>query len=126
MRASSAVLLLMLSTGLSAQEAGGVIRYVDEDSDRTPVHTVVPTYPEKARRQRVEGEVQVCFDIDRQGRPYRIAVRNSSHRIFEKSAKLAVRASSWMPLGPDEQKSGIKTCRLFRFELERIPVSELN
>lgn len=126
MRAFSALLLLTLSLGLLAEEGGGVIRYVDEDSDRTPMHTVVPIYPEKARRNRVEGEVQVCFDIDRQGRPYRIAVRNSSHRVFEKSAKLAVRASSWQPLGPDDEKSGIKTCRLFRFELERIPVSELN
>ena len=126
MRAFSASLMLLLSAALGAQEGSSVIRYVDEDSDRVPVHTVVPTYPEKARRQRVEGEVQVCFDIDRDGRPYRIAVRNSSHRMFEKPAKLAVRASTWLPLRPEEQKSGIKTCRLFRFELERIPVSELN
>ncbi len=126
MRTFSAFVLLSLSAGLSAQEGTSVIRYVDEDSDRTPLHTVVPTYPEKALRERVEGEVQVCFDIDRRGRPYRIAVRNSTHRVFEKAARLAIRASSWVPLGPDEERSGIKTCRLFRFELERIPLSELN
>lgn len=124
MRTFRPVLLLVIASSVAAQEAPGVVRHVDEDSDRVPLYTVAPTYPEKARRDRLEGEVQVCFDIDRQGRPYRIAVRHSSHRVFEKPARLAVRASSWLPLGPDETRSGIKTCRLFRFELERIPVNE--
>lgn len=125
MRTFSTFLLLAVAAAAAAQDTPAVVRHVDEDTDRTPLYTVAPTYPEKARRERLEGEVQVCFDIDRQGRPYRIAVRNSSHRVFEKPAKLAVRASSWLPLGPDEERSGIKTCRIFRFELERVPVNEL-
>lgn len=94
-----------------------VSRYIDEDTDRIPLHTVVPTYPEVARRDRIEGEVQLCYHIDKKGRPYRIAVRNSTHRVFEKPAKRAIRASTYKPLGPGEKSSGIKTCRTFRFEL---------
>ena len=126
MRTLSGLLYLVLCAAAAAQESPSVIRHVDENTDRVPLYTVAPHYPEQARRDRLEGVVQVCFDIDRQGRPYRIAVRNSTHRIFEKPAKLAVRASSWLPLEPDEERSGIKTCRIFRFELERVPIDEIN
>ena len=94
-----------------------ISRYIDEDTDRIPLHTVVPIYPEVARRDRIEGEVQLCYHIDKKGRPYRIAVRNSTHRMFEKPAKRAIRASTYKPLEPGERSSGIKTCRTFRFEL---------
>jgi len=124
MRRFSGVLCLVLYAAAAAQESPTVVRYVDENTDRSPLYTVAPLYPEKARRDRLEGEVQVCFEIDRQGRPYRIAVRSSTHRIFEKPARLAVRASSWVPLGPDEERSRVKSCRIFRFELERVPVDE--
>jgi TonB family protein len=124
-RTFSLLFAFALHGAVAAQESSTIIRHVDEQSERTPLHTVAPLYPEKARRERLEGQVQVCFDVDRGGRPYRIAVRSSSNRIFEKPARLAVRASSWVPLKPDEKTSGIKTCRTFRFELERIPVSEL-
>lgn len=85
-----------------------------------PLHTVVPTYPEEARRDRLEGEVQVCFNIDKDGKPYRVAVRQSSHRIFERPAKLAVKASAYAPLAPGDATSGIKTCRTFRFTLQPV------
>ncbi|MDJ0938536.1 MAG: TonB family protein [Woeseiaceae bacterium] len=116
MRAFNLALLLIAVTA-SADDTQHVMRYTDDSGDRTPLHTVVPVYPEKARRDRIEGEVQVCYEVDRGGRPYRIAVRHSTHRIFEKPAKLAVRASSYVPLEPGEKRSGIKTCRTFRFEL---------
>lgn len=94
-----------------------VTRFIDEDTNRVPIETVVPIYPRTARRDRVEGEVQVCYHIDRKGRPYRVAVRHSTHRVFERPAKLAVKASRYKPLGDGEKTSGIKTCRTFRFEL---------
>ena len=116
MRAFNLALLLIAVTA-SADDTQHVMRYTDDSGDRTPLQTVVPVYPEKARRDRIEGEVQVCYEVDRGGRPYRIAVRHSTHRMFEKPAKLAVRASSYVPLEPGEKRSGIKTCRTFRFEL---------
>ena len=92
----------------------------DADTERTPQFTMIPDYPKVARRDRIEGEVQVCFDITRDGRTRRIAVRKSTHRIFEKPAIRAVRASTYEPLPDDAVMSGIKSCRTFRFTLEPV------
>jgi len=93
---------------------------IDADTERTPNFTLIPNYPKVARRDRIEGEVQVCFDITRAGRTRRIAVRKSTHRIFEKPAIRAVRASTYEPLPDDAVMSGIKSCRTFRFTLEPV------
>ena len=110
--------LLAVSTAVAAQ-AG--VRNVDSDTDRLPLQTIVPDYPEIARRDRIEGNVQVCFNISRRGYPRRIAVRHSTNRVFEKPAMKAVRKSTWQPLPSDVPMSGIKACRTFRFSL--VPVS---
>ena len=104
---------------VSAQDEPIVEYLPPVNTDRTPLHTVVPAYPEKARRARVEGEVEVCFDVDRDGKTRRVAVRRSTNRVFEKPARDAVRASTYRPLEDDETLSGIKSCRTFRFSLER-------
>ncbi len=92
----------------------------DTATDRRPLHTVIPDYPENARRDRIEGHVQVCFNVSRNGTPRRIAVRKSTHRVFEKPAMKAVRESRFVPLQDDVEDSGIKTCRTFRFYLEPV------
>ena len=91
-----------------------------DDVERIPSYTVMPEYPAVARRDRIEGQVQVCFEISRSGRTRRIAVRKSTHRIFEKPAIRAVRASTYVPLPKDAKLSGIKSCRTFRFMLEPV------
>ena len=116
---TAGLVLLLLIAGAQA-ETTVVMRFIDHGSDRVPKHTVAPEYPHVARRDRIEGQVQVCYNIDRKGRPYRVAVRSSTHRIFEKAALRAVKASSYMPLKDGEQRTGIKTCRTFRFELEPV------
>ncbi|MGB5628336.1 MAG: TonB family protein, partial [Woeseiaceae bacterium] len=80
--------VLLVSAIAPAQEG---VEQVDSSTDRVPLHTVVPDYPRVARRDRIEGEVQVCFDITRDGYPQRIAVRKSTHSLFEKPARKAVR-----------------------------------
>ncbi|NNC77635.1 MAG: energy transducer TonB [Woeseiaceae bacterium] len=111
-------LLCLLFVSVSAgAEPEGVTRHFDSTSDRTPLHTVAPEYPRIARRDRVEGEVQVCYYVDKKGRPYRVGVRKSTHRIFERPAIRAVRASTYKPLKDGEKASPMKACRTFRFEL---------
>ncbi len=116
---ASVVLLLAMpcvaGEALSQSPDGG-----SQYHDRVPLQTVVPTYPEKARRERIEGTVQVCFNVDRRGKTYRIAVRSSSHRIFEKPSIKAVRESSYKPLAKDVSDPGIKSCRTFRFFLDPV------
>ena len=102
--------------------AGDGVEQIDSDTDRVPQLTVIPEYPDIARRDRIEGEVQVCFDISRDGYPQRIAVRRSSNRLFEKPVRKAVRKSTWAPLKKDQKVSGVKACRTFRFTL--VPAEE--
>ena len=96
----------------------------DADTERKPLHTVIPEYPADARRDRVQGHVQVCFKISRSGGPWRIAVRKSTHRVFERPAIRAIRDSTFVPLGPTEEVPSIKACRTFRFYLEPVPPDE--
>ena len=124
-RASRALVvtgLLAAATASFADDAVNVSASSDDTGERMPLHTVVPKYPESARRARVEGEVEVCFNVDRRGRTHRVSVRRSSNRAFEKPAKKAVRASTYRPLEEGRELSGIKTCRTFRFFLNPVAI----
>lgn len=114
--------LVLAGSVLLAEDDVTVARVIDSISGRMPLQTVAPEYPRKARRDRVEAQVEVCFEIDRKGRPRRIAVRNSTNRAFEKPSIKAVRASTFRPLKDDEELQLIKFCRKFIFSLE--PVEE--
>ena len=105
-----------------ADEESLYAQVIDVDTKRLPVHTVASKYPRKARRDRIEGEVQVCFDVDRKGRTRRIAVRHSTNRAFERPSIRAVRASTFRPLKKDQPLQVVKSCRTFRFSLQ--PVEE--
>jgi TonB family protein len=111
---------ILLCTNGFASDAASVTHLTDRNNERVPLNTVAPVYPAAAQRDRVEGDVQVCFNVDRQGRPYRIAVRSSTHRIFEKPSIRAIRASRYVELPRDREVPGIKTCRTFRFRLESV------
>lgn len=105
---------------IAADEPPLIAHVIESSTDRVPAHTVAPEYPRKARRDRIEGEVQVCFHVDRNGRTHRIAVRNSTHRDFEKPSIKAVRASSFRPIGKEEPLPAMKSCRTFIFSLEPV------
>ena len=118
-------LLGLYGMAAAADEPPPTVTYVPGDAgQRMPLHTVAPEYPELARRERVEGEVQVCFNVDRDGKTHGVRVRHSTNRIFEKPAVRAVRASTFAPLPDDEQPSGIKTCRTFRFRLTPVAIED--
>ena len=102
----------------------GMSDVAEEPVERQPLQTVVPVYPERALQERLQGEVEVCFNVDREGRTSGIAVRSSSDRIFERPAILAVRASSYLPLTADKKLPGIKTCRTFRFRLDSVAITD--
>lgn len=108
----------------AAQEAPVVEYVAGDEGERNPLHTVVPVYPEKARRARLEGEVEVCFRVNREGKTSRVAVRRSTNRVFEKPSRDAVRASTYKSLPHDKTLSGIKTCRTFRFHLTPVAIEE--
>lgn len=119
---TNSIVLLTALTLSNLASGDDAVEKFDSDTDRVPLLTTVPDYPEVARRDRIQGEVQVCFNITRDGYPRRIAVRSSSNRLFEKPAMKAVRKSTWVRLDDDEAMSGIKACRTFRFSL--VPVEK--
>jgi len=116
--------LPLLALTASAQDNVEVTHLLDPAGDRKPLQTIVPVYPERALTDRIQGDVQVCFSIDREGRTSRVSVRESSHRMFEKPAVLAARASSYVPLAENEILSNIKTCRKFRFRLDPVAIED--
>jgi TonB family protein len=112
---------LLTATGAAGDDSD-VTHFTGDTGDRMPLQTMVPMYPDRALADRTEGEVQVCFNVDREGRTSRIAVRRSSNRLFEKPAMLAIRGSTYTPLQGGEELSGIKTCRTFRFLLDPVAI----
>ena len=119
-RALFTTAILLAIAVVNAEDSSSLARVIDSHTDRVPTHTVAPQYPRKARRDRIEGEVEVCFDVDRKGRPRRIAVRNSTNRAFERPSIDAVRVSFFRPLEDDEELQSIKSCRTFIFSLQPV------
>ncbi len=121
-RNSGGLLLLLVATSGATAEEPAADPAADKVVERVPLHTVVPLYPEKARRARVEGEVEVCFSVDRFGRTKGVSVRRSTNRVFERPSRNAVKASTFHPLEPGQKVPDIKNCRTFTFTLERVAV----
>lgn len=119
-----ALLLAGLCAPIHADETPE-FTHVYDDTDRQPVHTIVPLYPEKAWRDRTEGVVKVCFHVTRDGRTRSVRVRESTNRAFEKAVLRAVRGSTFQPLKPDQKMSGIKSCRKFEFRLIPVAIDDL-
>ncbi len=118
-------LAMLLAVSISgAADDSDIMHLTDDTGERMPLQTVVPVYPKRALKDRIEGEVEVCFNVGRDGRTSRIAVRHSSSRLFEKSAMSAIRASTYQPLPANKQVSGIKTCRTFRFLLDPVAIED--
>ena len=120
LRVATFWVLVVVAPVLASNEEQLLANVIDSAGNRIPSQTVAPKYPRIARRDRVEGQVQVCFDVDREGRPRRIAVRRSTHRTFEKPSIKAVRASKFRPLGDEQPLQIMKNCRTFIFSLEPV------
>lgn len=59
------------------------------DDDATPLRAPVVSYPSRALARNLEGECQVIFDVDVQGRPFNVKA-NCTDRVFSDAARRAV------------------------------------
>ena len=117
----AAVGMLSGSIAHALQEDTGVVRhFIDTSTDRVPALTAFPRYPSVARRDRIEGEATVCFNIRANGRISRPVVTEYSHRIFSKPSLRAIKKSSFEPLGPGQLLKTARTCRTYRFRLDPV------
>ncbi len=114
-----AVTVVLSHSALAAAAAAAESRDWDPDTlaplARAPMLTVTPQYPEKARRERLEGRVSVCFHITAAGEVRRAYVLRSTHRWFNKPALKAIRASAYEPAPGAES-----ACRTFYFRLKPV------
>lgn len=118
-----ALLVLAAAPICQADDEAATSAPTDSSTDRIPKVTAFPKYPSVARRDRIEGEAVVCFTIDVDGRIRRATVQSSTHRIFEKPAMIAIRASSFEPLAEAQTMSRSRTCRTYRFRLDPVTAS---
>lgn len=58
---------------------------------------ISPSYPVEAAQRGLCGEVLVQFDVNELGQPVNVAVLESSHRAFNRSAKQAVARARYKP-----------------------------
>ena len=115
-----AMLIVHMSATAIAQDMAGVTHFIDRNTDRIPALTTFPKYPSIARRDRIEGEVTVCFKIKANGKVSRPVVTDRSHRIFSKPSLRAIRKSNFEPIGPGQLLATARTCRIYRFSLEPV------
>jgi TonB family protein len=110
-------------TSVPAQQALQDATHIrDSETDRTPSLTAFPKYPSIARRDRIEGEATVCFNIRADGKISRAIVTDRSHRIFAKPALRAIRKSNFEPIAPGQVVATTRACRVYRFRLDPILV----
>ena len=84
----------------------------------TPQSMVAPAYPIDAMDQELEGQVVVCFYVDRQGRVLEPLVMESSHQIFEAAVLKALSRSVYRPAEGDDQPARTHVCRTYKFWLD--------
>jgi TonB family protein len=112
------------SVSMPSLESLRVTFLKDTSTDRQPERTAFPKYPSIARRDRIEGEATVCFDINSRGEVKRASVKTYTHKIFKKPALRAIRKSSFEALLPGQTLARTKTCRTYRFRLDPILAEE--
>lgn len=113
---------------LSAVMAGTVFALVanvgaaDDATVTTPERRTLswssPKYPTKARNERLEGDVTVCYTIDARGKVRRPFVKKSSARVFNRSALRAAKAIVYEAAAPDAANERAPGCSTYRFRLE--------
>ena len=87
-----------------AERIGKVFRLADLDRIPEPVLQNVPIYPFNLRRDGVEGNVQVEFIVDTDGRVRDAYAVRSTHSGFEESAVIAVSKWKFRPGMKDGRK----------------------
>lgn len=74
----------------------------------TPIVRIEPKYPRNAVKQRIEGWVQLSFDIDKAGKPTNIkVVKAQPQQVFDKSAIKALSKWTYQP----KIENGVPTVR---------------
>ena len=89
-----------------------------EDQDYQPLFRISPKYPQVAQERGKEGHVDVRFTVDESGFVKNVAVDNSTHKYFERSALEAIESWRYAPRfeeGEPVSTDGVRTRLTFQF-----------
>ncbi|RJG47506.1 energy transducer TonB [Motilimonas pumila] len=90
------------------------------DNQAMPVARVNPTYPSKARRRNIEGEVTVEFEVGKDGSvvasSIKIVAANPAD-VFDKSVRRAVARWRYQPKQVNGQNVAFKTRTILQFNM---------
>lgn len=113
-----AAICLMLIGGCSANGALADNGIVTNTAERRALSSSSPTYPEKARNERREGDVTVCYTITAEGKVRRPYVHASSDRVFNRAAVRAAKEIVYEAAVPGAANMRAPGCSTFRFRLQ--------
>jgi TonB family protein len=91
--------------------------FVPYDKEPQIVKKVEPTYPERAKRTRLEGKVIVKLWIDKDGKVKRAVVLKSDAEIFNESAIEAAKQFVFTPAYLNNEPVAVWVSYPFRFQL---------
>ena len=77
------------------------------EGDYTPVVGVTAPYPKKAYKKKLEGFVELGFQVNSEGRTELIEVIKSTHKIFEKISVSALSKARYIPPERREMESPV-------------------
>jgi protein TonB len=111
-------------TGRSGNGGGGGMGDVAFGSPNGPrfLRKVVPTYPDFARRQEMQGTVLLRVAIDEQGRVVNIEILKKAGYGFDEAAVKAIRESTFIPAKNEGKSCNCKALLPIRFELKSADV----
>ncbi|MEO0203019.1 MAG: energy transducer TonB [candidate division WOR-3 bacterium] len=100
---------------------GGKIDYVEffkVEVKPEPIRTVLPEYPEVARKAGLEGRVTIAVIVDENGDVIHAEVVNSTNKVFEESALKAAYQYKFKPGMMKDKKVKVRVIIPFAFKLQ--------
>lgn len=100
---------------------GGIGEYYDffkVEVKPEPVKTVLPEYPEVARKAGIEGRVTVAVIVDESGNVIHAEIINSSNKVFDEAALKAAYGYKFKPGMMKDKKVKVKVIIPFAFKLQ--------
>lgn len=107
-------------TGNGGNAGGGGMGEVAFGSPNGPrfLHKVLPSYPDFARRQEMQGTVLLRITIDEEGRVVGVDILKKAGFGFDEAAVKAIRESTFIPAKRDGRSCVCKALLPIRFELK--------
>jgi protein TonB len=106
------IVVLALAAGLALAGVSGPAQAKQENKDKdvtkpVPINKINPTYPEEAKKEKIQGEVVLTIVISAEGKVLDVTVKKSVDERLSKAAIEAVRQWTFEP-GKDAKGKAVQ------------------